>query len=384
MRILQVVSGYPPMLGGIENSVHELVQRLRFLGHDVSVVTASGNPFSSFENGVYRLSTPLKIEGHWGEVFICPSLPSVLKNLDFDIAHAHTPRKFFAEALFILKNFYRRNFPYVVSVRLINVSLPSLLRGISSFYFRTVEKRVFKNAERVIVQTKFNRRLLSEACNIPLEKIKIVPNAVDTKLFDSKRFCVADLRQKYNVKAEKVVLYAGRLTSQKGLRFLMESIPNVLKVFPDVEFILVGKGQLIREVAEKSDLESHLKLLQSVPHKVMPELYALADVFVLPSLSESFPNVVLEAMAMRKPTITTKVGVIPEIFIHKEHAFLIQPGDTKQLTDALLTVLGDEKLSKQMGRNARRLVETKYSWKRVVQETLNIYEEVLGEINGNA
>ena len=380
MRILQVVSGYPPMLGGIENSVHELVRRLRLRGHETFVVTASGNSSSSVKNGVYFLSTPLKIEGEWGEIFICPSILNVLKKIDFEVAHAHVPRKFFAEALPIVKILYRKNFPYVVSVRLINVSLPPLLRSVSFLYFKTIEKQVFKRAERIVVQTEFNRRLLSETCGIPLEKIEIIPNAVDTEIFNPQRFRIEDLREKYGVKAEKTVLYAGRLTSQKGLIFLMKSIPKVLKDFSDIEFIIVGKGPLesrLRRMTKRFSIHSHIKFLNSVPHRLMPELYALADIFVLPSLSESFPNAVLEAMAMEKPTITTKVGVIPEIFTHGKHTFLINAGDVKELTNALLMLLCDETLSRELGRNSRKLVKTKYSWERVLEKTLNLYQEIL-------
>jgi len=379
MRILQVTPGYPPMLGGVENSVHELVNRLRSLNHKVYVVTASPDR-PSIDGNVWRMPVRFKLERNWGDLIFCPSILSALKEIPFEIVHTHTPRKLFSEFVALHKLLTRRKFPYIVSVRLLNTSLTPFLDAFSNIYRRTVEKMLFRNAETVIVQTKANKRFLIKNCGIKAEKIEIIPNAVDSGLFDPRLFDPDRIREKYEISGDNIILFAGRLTTQKGLEYLLRAIALVKREIQHFKLLLVGKGpqeNALKDLSAALGIADYVFFLGDIPHCRMPELYSLADIFVLPSLSESFPNAMLEAMAMEKPVVATRVGVIPEIIVNGESAITVKPGETRQLADEIVRVLSDEKLSKRIAFNGRKLVTTKFTWDYVVGRTVQLYEKAL-------
>lgn len=367
------------MVGGVANSVYGLVRRLRALNHKVSVITA-GLESSGIDDYVWRLPVLLRIEREWGDVIFCPSVYTALRKTAFDIVHAHTPRKLFAEFVALCKLFNRRRLPYVVSVRLVNTSLPTPMRWFSNLYLKTVEKFVFKHAEAVVVQTEANKRFLERNCKITPAKVRIIPNAVDTILFDPDRYNQDNVRRKYEVGEAKTVVFAGRLTTQKGLEHLFRAALLVKRDMPCIKFVIAGTGpqeQYLKALNRSLGIEGNVKFLGEVYHDMMPEIHSLADIFVLPSLSESFPNVMLEAMAMRKPVVATRVGVIPEILENRKTAILVQPANPEELAKAILEVLTDKNLARELGKRARELVQKEYTWFRVINETLEVYESAM-------
>jgi len=188
------------------------------------------------------------------------------------------------------------------------------------------------------------------------------------------------MKTKLGIEDKKTVLFAGRLTEQKGVQYLLHAIPKIRRVVADVKFLIVGDGPIedfLRSEAKRLGVDSDVIFLGRITHDLMPEFYSMADVFVLPSLSESFPNTMLEAMAMEKPAVMTRVGVAPEILENYETAVLVQPAEPEELADALVDLLSNETLSRKLGRSACELVHREYSWDHVVDQTLDLYEEVL-------
>jgi len=378
MRILQVTSGYPPILGGVEYSVFELVRRLRRLDHDVRVVTA-GLTEIGLRDGVWRLPT-LKIERSWGDVLFCPSILTALRKTPFDVVHAHTPRKLFAEAVAFYRLLSKKKFPYIVSVRLINTSLTGFPAALANAYHSTIERAVLQNAKYVIVQTKANKQYAIHNYGISPEKIEILPNAVDTELYDPSRFRREETRRKYSVEDNRVALFVGRLTTQKGLTYLLHAIPLVKRALPDVKFLVVGEGpeeEPLKREAARLGISSHIVFVGKVSHESIAEIYSIADVFVLPSLSESFSNVMLEAMAMQCPSIITKVGVASEILEDHKTAVLIEPRESEELASKIVELLTDRALANDLGFEARELVRKNYSWESIVKQSLSLYEKAI-------
>lgn len=385
MKILQLPPGYPPEIGGVENSVYQVVKRMQSLGHQVTVITANPSSTKNFKAcslpEARRLPVLLSVQGNWGDVKFCPTIIRELRAVDFDIAHAHTPRKFFAESLALYKLLSRRKFPYVVSVRLINMSLPAFFRAVNNVYRKTIERLVFRNAARIVVQSKANKHFLMEVCGLSEEKIVIIPNGIDTIFFGPVIKKKRNQRQAHKL-TERIILFVGRLTSQKGLDFLLEAFVEVQKTVPNARLMVVGDGPMrshFIKMAERLKIGLKVTFLGSVAYEEMPQLYSISDIFVMPSLSESFPNALLEAMAMKKAIVSTKVGVIPEMLKARETALLVNPRETKELENAILHFLGDERLSLRLGENARKLAVEEYSWESVVARTLSMYEQVLSE-----
>lgn len=388
MRILQLSPVYPPEIGGVQNSVYEVTERMRSLGHQVTVITVRGDSAKRETkdyslDGVRRIPAFLLTKGDWGEIKFSPTILRELSKVDFDIAHVHTPRKLFAESLTFYRLIAKRKFPFVVSVRLINMSLPPFLRAINSIYRNTIESLVFRSAARVVVQSKAYKSFLMNACRLDENKFVMIPNGVDTTFFNPSPESRKNQQGVFDSN-KKVILFVGRLVSQKGLEFLLRALRGIGKQEPKIRLVVVGEGPLRSHFVKRAknlQISSKVRFLGAVPHKEMPKIYSESDIFVMPSLSESFPNVLLEAMAMKKPIVSTRVGVAPEILKDRETALLVSPREVLELERAILRLLSNEPLALSLGENARKLAEN-YSWDSVVTKTLSMYEDILcGENN---
>jgi glycosyltransferase involved in cell wall biosynthesis len=125
------------------------------------------------------------------------------------------------------------------------------------------------------------------------------------------------------------------------------------------------------------NIEDQVKFLGYVPDEKLPSLYSASDIFVLPAIYENFPFAILEAQATGLPVISTKVGGIPEFLVDNENGFVIDPGDSIQLTQRLLALLQDAKLAKEMGDRGRKLIEEKFDWRIITGQVIDLYHKLL-------
>jgi glycosyltransferase involved in cell wall biosynthesis len=177
-------------------------------------------------------------------------------------------------------------------------------------------KFVLKSADSVIAPS---RLVFEEAikAGTPASKIHIIPNGVDTEKFSPDRVNVNAAKDMLGLDAtEHLVLTVANFRPVKGYRFLVEAIPLVLKNMPKTVFLFVGDGPekpKIMHRVKQLGVSNKVIFVGSVSLELMPLYYAVADIFVLPSISESFSLTLLEAMASGKPIIATSTGAIPEL-----------------------------------------------------------------------
>lgn len=163
------------------------------------------------------------------------------------------------------------------------------------------------------------------------------------------------------------VLYAGMLIPRKGVHYLINAFARICEEFPRARLVLVGAGDNSAYVATLQSLVQQLRLkeyVQFVGAVTQPQLAACmsrASVFVLPSLSEGLPRVVLEAMATATPVVASDVGGIPEVVDNGSTGFLVPPGDESALTERLREVLGSPAKASEMGYRAREFVDHFFS-----------------------
>jgi glycosyltransferase involved in cell wall biosynthesis len=174
----------------------------------------------------------------------------------------------------------------------------------------------------------------------------------------------------------------GRLYHRKGLEILLHAIPPVLKEFNNVKFVISGKGfkqkeESLRNLAKELNIEDHVKFLGYVPDEKLPRLYSTSDIFVLPAIYENFPFAILEAQSTGLPVISTRVGGIPEFLVDNENGFVINPGDSTQLTQKVLTLLQNPKLAKEMGDCGRKRIEEKFDWRIITGQVIDLYYKLL-------
>lgn len=218
------------------------------------------------------------------------------------------------------------------------------------------ENQVFNSASLIVVSTPLIKSQIIAAHGISAEKIHVVPNYVDTSIFQPSQL----------PRIENRVIYIGRLESQKNLFTLIKACANI----PNIELILVGEGSLrnrLETLAKK--LKLNVNFLGQVPNNTLPSLINTSSVFVLPSYFEGHPKSLIEAMATGIPILGTDVSGTRETIQHGENGMLCAT-QAKEMTSALIELLSNKLLGKKLGENGAIFAEKNYSLNRIVQMEL--------------
>lgn len=176
-----------------------------------------------------------------------------------------------------------------------------------------------------------------------------------------------------------VVLFVSRLIERKGLQFLLPALATPQALGLGWRLMVVGDGprrKALEGQARDLGLAGRVEWLGQVAHEELPELYRRADVFVLPSLSEGMPNVVLEAMAAGLPVVATRVPGSEELVGEGENGLLVEPRDVAGLGEAVVRVLGEEELRRGMGRASRERAAG-YGWAALARRYVRLMEALL-------
>lgn len=184
------------------------------------------------------------------------------------------------------------------------------------------------------------------------------------------------LRQELTIRPNQPVIgFIGNINQEKGIFHLIESVKTLSSDFRDLRCLIIGEGPGYHEaksLLSRYQLAGIVSLLG--PRDDIPALLRLLDVFVLPSLREGLPLVVIEAMAASCPVIATNIDGIPEIISDKENGLLILPSDPEGLTKAIRTLLADRALSDTLARNGLQTIRKKFSTERMVSDYNRLYQ----------
>ena len=235
---------------------------------------------------------------------------------------------------------------------------------------------------KVISVSETTAKWLVEKRGLPRNKVIVIPYGVNLKQFSVGRD--PKLKAKLGIpKASPVLGTVARLHSQKGHRYLIEAAKSIVKDFPKVRFVLVGDGDLRRELEEQvgaADLTGNFIFLGF--REDVRELLKMFDIFVLPSLYEGLPNVVLEAMATGLPVVATSVDGTPELIVNGKTGYLVAAKQPQPLAAKIKALLSDTKLAQQFGRQGRKRVEENFSLEKQVNDFQDLYEKYTRRSNG--
>jgi glycosyltransferase involved in cell wall biosynthesis len=184
------------------------------------------------------------------------------------------------------------------------------------------------------------------------------------------------------VKGHPVIGTVANLFPRKGLEYLVEAIGHLKKTFPYILLVIVGTGDGEYERQLRTQVE-HLGLTEQIlfaGFQDYPEFFiSQFDVFVLPSVLEGLGIVLLEAMALGKPIVASKVGGVPEIVQHEKTGLIVKPADVEDLFNGILTLCQDPDTCRQMGEEARRRVVECFSVERMMEQLYRLYDGVLAK-----
>jgi glycosyltransferase involved in cell wall biosynthesis len=234
-------------------------------------------------------------------------------------------------------------------------------------------KQVLNEADQIITVSKSNANKLREI-GAPPQKLNVIPNCYNDNLF--KPLSQEEARKSLNLPLDKkLLLSVGSLVEVKGHTYLIDSMQTILKSRKDLILIIVGSGPLeadLRKKVKKLGLNKNILFTGERKHEEIPVWMNACDLFVLPSLNESFGVVLIEAMACGKPVIGTQVGGVPEIITTDEVGRLIRPKDSEVLAMAVLEALDKEWSTEKILEQTQR-----YSWNKIAKRILSVYQKVL-------
>jgi teichuronic acid biosynthesis glycosyltransferase TuaC len=220
---------------------------------------------------------------------------------------------------------------------------------------------------------------IAKSIGIDENKVSLVPIGVDINVF--KKGDSEAIREELNLKeSTKIILYVGQLIPRKGLKYLIEAMPNILSEDKDTLFVFIGKGSQEKELKDLCQRNRIKNILfpGSVDLKSLLKWYSVADIFVLPSLSEGRPTVVYESMACEIAIVATDVGGVAEQIKNGYNGFIVPPKDSKSLSEKISFLLKNDDLRLEMGKNGRKsIVKNGWTWDNHAKNVIGIYKSCL-------
>lgn len=247
-------------------------------------------------------------------------------------------------------------------------------------YSKFIERRkkartkILVNSDKVIVVSNFLERL-AEKIGVKKYNIEVIYNSIDflDVISDSK----ISLKKELGV-PDKVILTNARLTPWKGVDTLIKIMPKLIKLHKDIRLVIISEGperKNLEKLAVDLNVDKHVFFAGRVDRRLVVEYLKIADVFCLNTNYEGMSFVILEAMKVGVPVITTKAGGNPETVKDKKTGILVDYKDKKQWFEAINMVLNDSELAKKLVDNAKNDLK-RFSFDDLVKKTVNVFENV--------
>jgi len=377
MKILHVIPFFSPKFGGSVASTWITCRKLAERGHDVTVLTTDFHFDPAYAEQLDNVQVvPVTCLFHVGLYLYSPEIkPWLSQNLSkYDVIHMQNFRSY--QNAIVSDYAQKLGIPYVLQAR--GSLLPFFEKRQLKQCFDVVwGKNTLHNAERMIALT--NDEVIEYGkMGVPCDKIVIIPNGIDLTQYD----CLPSkgmFRSKYRIpEGEKIVLFLGRIHKIKGIDLLVEAFSDITEEIPDVTLVIVGPDDGYLEELRKQVLQLDIaeKVIFTGPIYGQDKLtaYTDADVYVLPSLYEAFPNTVLEAWACGTPVVVTDSCAISTVV---QEAGIVVKRDSTELAEGIKKILLDDAFSKDCRRNGEALIKSVFNIDSVTTKIEDCYYQVV-------
>jgi glycosyltransferase involved in cell wall biosynthesis len=384
MDVLQVSDFYKPMwdTGGVARYTHHLATALTDRDVNVTVYTTDGDGSYDVSTGgstdvdgvqtrYFENAVPSLLDRHTVTTPLSAPLTAWNELGAFDLVHFHGHRGTLAAAVYLAAR--RHGVPHVIHA---HGSLPyDYGNGKAKRWFdRLAGDRMLSEAAGLWALTPTERTQYEER-GCPSDCIQIVPNGVDPAREAS--VDAEEFRDRIGVDPETpVVLYVGRVHERKGLSMLLEALDSL----PECVVCLIGPddghGATLEAEIEAHDRRDAIRYLGYVSEETKRQAYAGSDVFVVPSLyGEGLPTTVLEAASHELPVVATTA--VNARFLEEWDAGEVVGPTESELASALERLVRDETRRTACGHNARRMVESEFTWESIAERVETLYRDVL-------
>jgi glycosyltransferase involved in cell wall biosynthesis len=239
--------------------------------------------------------------------------------------------------------------------------------GSENHFVRDIERLGLTSADRVIAVSRYTAALVARAYGVSPHSLRVVHNAIDPKE------TVGDWSVE---EGEPLVLFAGRITRQKGPEYFVDAAARVIAEFGNVKFAVAGSGDRMRSMMDRVsalNIGRNFLFTGFLPPSELDRLYARADVYVMPSVSEPFGLTALEALQHGTPVIVSRSAGVSEVV---RNVLLVEPGEVDELASKILSVLLFPPLRNALSSGGRAEVR-RLSWAEAAEKCLEVYSELV-------
>lgn len=389
MRICQVGTGFIPLLpnvtGGAERYTHNLSVALSRAGHEVTVIDIPMQERVSFP--YTRVEAPIRWRHDFNQVM------HAARGLLFGRSAARQLGRLIHEGKVEVVNFHSQ-FTGIMGIPIARRhGIPAVFTmhnpiwsdgaACQSRLLRTkfwLEQQTEKQADGVIGLSRHVTRHRVRYFGLSPAQVTVAPVGIDDFWFESKSIS-RTVRERYAPEGEPLILLVGRMAPYKNQLLLAQALPRLLAAVPNARVVFVGPqepspyGRRVRNIVAQAHAEGNVVFAGTVPLEELAQIYALAKVFVMPSLQENCPQAALEAMAQGKAIVASDIPPIRELLLDGT-AELIPPLQHDALAGALIRLLGNDRTREELGARARQRAYDMYRWRTVASQVAEAYERL--------
>lgn len=397
MRVCLISREYPPEtgFGGIATFTRHLAHGLKEIGHDVEVVSLSKDVDKTIDDdgiNIHRVSLTW-IERNFDSMNACIPYSHYVLSASISMwrkfleLHSEKPFDVVDTPELLAEGFFpamTRICPLVIRLytphsKFISERLHNVTPTFDHEFIAAMERVAMTSCDVITSPSLDLRDWVAADLHIDAEQIEIVRNPIDPNQFTPDG-------EKLLPKTDKTrILFVGRLEERKGIQYLVDAVPKVVSKHPNVEFVIIGddtknaKGQSseldkLKAAIGRDGTGQYIEFINRVPLNDLPGYYRSADICVVPSVYDNSPYTCLEAMSCGRPVIGTTGGGTKEYLSHDESGIIVEPKDPDAIAQALLALLDDENLRKQMSEKARERVLQHFQRKEIARQTAELYK----------
>ena len=373
LRIMMVIDGYFPSVGGAEIQAGSLAKALTNKGHHVKIVS----PRLRADMAVHEIHNGIPVERisyphirYVGTIILCLKFAwKLLRERNrFDAIHVHMAKYLAAVAGFLRP--------------LLNASLVVKISGAGEFNGGILDPGKKRNplyrvlnfcirrSDYIQCISQFTRKMLIDR-GYPEHKIRMIPNGVDLSRFDFQRRLLGPRE------LSPIVVYIGRIREVKGVDVLIAAWGKLANK-RSARLLIAGDGSAkedLEKTVHQMELSDSVQFLGVI--KEIPDLLHRADIYVQPSRQEGLPNSVLEAMAMGLPIVATRISGNEDLVVDGKNGLLVPPQDPEKLAHVLGELIDDAGRRQKMGLYSRRIIEDNYAFPVVADLLTRAYRRQL-------
>ncbi len=386
--------------GGISSYLINATKILKKEGHTVKILSSDVDPeekhsdkkayvYSDYKFRSFNKYRIIRLIMSIFNPFSYLKIKQILKEFKPDIVHLNNFLNIASPSILCCL----KNIPTILTIHDYSIACPTGFRmlplkvcnlsygkncikciGIKGYYYekikRKISERLFKNIDLFITPS-----------------IKLKKDLMKTGILNIRNIYTGIKLLEYSKLIEgNNLLYVGRLSKEKGVKYLLKAMIDITKKIPTVHLNITGSGpekENLEELIKELKLEKKVSFIGQVPNKEIEWYYKISNILIVPSICEEvFPLVGIEAMSVGRPVIASRVGGIPEWLDDGKTGFLVDPGNPPQIAEKVIQLFTNRKLMEKMGENGRKKAE-QFDIKNHIKKIETIYQEVIDKYKNN-